>query len=114
MLHASAANFLPHNRCECNLGDTSALLDRHPFNVEPPPDVLMSRGFITPVSLHYVRNHGPVPKLAWETHRLNIGNSDLVAPASKPCCITALLDPASAVLCRGDASQCKQQQQQQP
>lgn len=50
-----------------------ASVDRHPFNVEPPPDVLMARGFITPVSLHYVRNHGPVPKMSWDTHKLNIG-----------------------------------------
>jgi hypothetical protein len=33
----------------------------------------MARGFITPVSLHYVRNHGPVPKMSWDTHKLNIG-----------------------------------------
>lgn len=35
----------------------------------------MARGFITPVSLHYVRNHGPVPKMPWDTHKLNIGDS---------------------------------------
>lgn len=29
----------------------------------------MDRGFITPVSLHYVRNHGAVPHIAWEVHR---------------------------------------------
>jgi len=33
----------------------------------------MERGFITPTSLHYVRNHGPVPKLSWDTHRLHVG-----------------------------------------
>ena len=33
----------------------------------------MNRGFITPVSLHYVRNHGAVPKCEWDTHKLSIG-----------------------------------------
>ena len=36
------------------------LTGRHPLNCEPPMDVLMSYGFITPPSVHYVRNHGPV------------------------------------------------------
>ena len=45
---------------------------RHPFNVEPPPNVLMKHGFVTPASLHYVRNHGPVPKIRWDEHRLRI------------------------------------------
>ena len=27
-------------------------------------------GWITPASLHLVRNHGGVPKLNWDTHRL--------------------------------------------
>ena len=38
------------------------LTGRHPFNSEPPVDLLMSHGFLTPTSLHYVRNHGYVPK----------------------------------------------------
>ena len=48
------------------------LMPRHPLNVEPPLTVLM-RGPVTPVSLHYVRSHGPVPRLAWDTHRLSVG-----------------------------------------
>jgi nitrate reductase (NAD(P)H) len=35
-------------------------------------DVLMASGFITPPSIHYVRNHGAVPKLAWESHTITI------------------------------------------
>jgi nitrate reductase (NAD(P)H) len=35
-------------------------------------DALMASGFITPPSLHYVRNHGAVPKLTWSTHTLTI------------------------------------------
>ncbi|XP_052202779.1 nitrate reductase [NADH] [Diospyros lotus] len=42
------------------------LTGKHPFNSEPPLTRLMHHGFITPVQLHYVRNHGPVPKATWE------------------------------------------------
>ncbi|CAG8463716.1 235_t:CDS:2 [Dentiscutata erythropus] len=46
------------------------LTGKHPFNAEPPLSLLINQGFITPTPLHYVRNHGPVPKLHWDTHRL--------------------------------------------
>lgn len=42
------------------------LTGKHPFNAEPPLTRLMQYGFITPVPLHYVRNHGPVPKATWD------------------------------------------------
>lgn len=42
------------------------LTGKHPFNSEPPLPKLMQHGFITPVQLHYVRNHGPVPKATWK------------------------------------------------
>ena len=48
------------------------LTGRHPFNVEPPLPDLMAQGFITPASLHYVRNHGAVPKREWATHTLAV------------------------------------------
>ncbi|CAG8704319.1 391_t:CDS:2, partial [Dentiscutata heterogama] len=48
------------------------LTGKHPFNAEAPLSLLMEQGFITPNPLHYVRNHGPVPKLQWDTHRLTI------------------------------------------
>ncbi|KAK1456851.1 hypothetical protein CMEL01_16208 [Colletotrichum melonis] len=35
----------------------------HPFNVEAPLSELYDEGFITTKDLHYVRNHGPVPKV---------------------------------------------------
>lgn len=41
------------------------LTGKHPFNSEPPLARLMHHGFITPVPLHYVRNHGPVPRASW-------------------------------------------------
>ncbi|GMH31344.1 hypothetical protein Nepgr_033187 [Nepenthes gracilis] len=42
------------------------LTGKHPFNSEPPLTRLMHHGFITPVPLHYVRNHGPVPRARWD------------------------------------------------
>ncbi|KAI1113650.1 nitrate reductase [Nemania sp. NC0429] len=36
----------------------------HPFNVEPPLSDLYDEGFLTTKDLHYVRNHGAVPKVA--------------------------------------------------
>lgn len=46
------------------------LTGRHPFNSEPP--LKYTSSFITPMALHYVRNHGPVPKLQWDTHTFSI------------------------------------------
>lgn len=48
------------------------LTGSHPFNCEPPVHELFDQGFITPVSLHYVRSHGRVPQLAWETHKVKV------------------------------------------
>ena len=48
------------------------LTGRHPFNCEPPLKDLMEAGFITPSALHYVRNHGAVPKCEWATHTLTV------------------------------------------
>ncbi|KAH9947340.1 Oxidoreductase, molybdopterin-binding domain-containing protein [Amylocystis lapponica] len=33
---------------------------------------MFEAGMITPTKLHYVRSHGPVPALDWNTHRLSI------------------------------------------
>lgn len=48
------------------------LTGRHPFNAEPPTQELMKHGFLTPTSIHYVRNHGTVPSLQWESHKIEI------------------------------------------
>ncbi|KAK3159223.1 hypothetical protein QOZ80_2AG0147400 [Eleusine coracana subsp. coracana] len=48
------------------------LTGKHPFNSEPPVPRLMSHGFITPAPLHYVRNHGPVPKADWSTWAVEV------------------------------------------
>ena len=45
--------------------DLVRLTGRHPFNCEAPLKQLFAKGFITPTSLHYVRNHGAAPKLTW-------------------------------------------------
>ncbi|XP_031498138.1 nitrate reductase [NADH] 1-like [Nymphaea colorata] len=42
------------------------LTGKHPFNCEPPLGRLMHHGFITPAPLHYVRNHGAVPRTSWD------------------------------------------------
>ena len=48
------------------------LTGKHPFNSEAPLSRLMHHGFITPVPLHYVRNHGAVPKASWETWTVEV------------------------------------------
>lgn len=52
--------------------DLIRLTGKHPFNCEPPLTALVQNGFITPPSLHYVRNHGYVPDCKWETHRVEV------------------------------------------
>lgn len=56
------------------------LTGRHPFNVEPPMRELRKTRFITPSSLHYVRNHGACPKLTWEEHTVLIGGPGVTNP----------------------------------
>ncbi|KAL4308129.1 hypothetical protein GQ457_01G027850 [Hibiscus cannabinus] len=48
------------------------LTGKHPFNCEPPLNRLMHHGFITPVPLHFVRNHGAVPKASWDDWTVEI------------------------------------------
>jgi hypothetical protein len=52
--------------------DLIRLTGKHPFNSEPPHEEVMKQGWLTPVSMHFVRNHGAVPNLKWETHRIEI------------------------------------------
>jgi len=44
----------------------------HPFNSEAPVSLLKEKGFLTPPTLHYVRNHGLCPQLSWHTHKIDI------------------------------------------
>lgn len=52
------------------------LTGRHPFNSEPILKELTKHNpenpFLLPANLHIIRNHGTVPKLSWETHKLSI------------------------------------------
>jgi len=52
--------------------DLIRLTGKHPFNCEPPLTSLVENGFITPPSLHFVRNHGPVPDCKWESHKVEV------------------------------------------
>lgn len=52
--------------------DLIRLTGKHPFNSEPPHADVMKEGWLTPVSMHFVRNHGAVPRLDWGSHRINI------------------------------------------
>lgn len=52
--------------------DLVRLTGRHPFNCEPPLSSLMEAGFLTPVALHYVRNHGAVPRASWDDWRIEV------------------------------------------
>merc|ERR1719506_3098016 len=44
----------------------------HPFNCEAPLSILREHKYLTPASLHYVRNHGICPKLFWHSHSIEI------------------------------------------
>ncbi|ORY07232.1 NAD(P)H-nitrate reductase [Basidiobolus meristosporus CBS 931.73] len=48
------------------------LTGKHPFNGEPTPTNLYDEGYITSNATFYVRNHGHVPKLEWDTHTLEV------------------------------------------
>lgn len=47
------------------------LTGRFPYNAEPPTH-LLRQNIITPTDIHYVRNHGAVPRLSWDTHQIEI------------------------------------------
>lgn len=53
------------------------LTGKHPLNGEPELSPLFDAGLITPNHLHYVRNHGAVPHLLWETHILDVQHGKL-------------------------------------
>ena len=53
------------------------LTGKHPLHAEPKLAPLLEAGLITPNEFHYVRNHGAVPHLIWETHELEIEGGKL-------------------------------------
>jgi len=52
--------------------DMVRLTGRHPFNSEPKLSALQAAGWVTPPSLTVVRNHGAVPKIDFDTHKLKV------------------------------------------
>ncbi|KAF2827904.1 hypothetical protein CC86DRAFT_465721 [Ophiobolus disseminans] len=68
----SPDNWLPRS------SDLIRLTGKHPLNAEAHLGHLFDAGLITPNELHYVRNHGAVPRLLWEFHELDIENGRLV------------------------------------
>lgn len=63
-------NWLP--RCP----DLIRLTGKHPMNAEPSITRLHEGGLITPNELHFIRNHGSVPRLLWEFHRLDVTHNN--------------------------------------
>jgi nitrate reductase (NAD(P)H) len=58
--------------------DLIRLTGKHPLNAEARLSPLFDAGLITPNELHYVRNHGAVPRILWEFHELDIEHRKLV------------------------------------
>ena len=80
------------------------LTGKHPFNCEPPLEKLFEQGFITPPSLHYVRNHGYCPKGSWEDHELKIQglvNTPLTLTMDELVAMPSLTIPVTLV-CAGN------------
>ncbi|KAF9209063.1 hypothetical protein BGZ49_006472 [Haplosporangium sp. Z 27] len=44
-----------------------------PFNAEPPLPALVNAGQLTPIDLFFKRNHGPIPNIKPEDHKIYIG-----------------------------------------
>jgi len=81
------------------------LTGRHPFNVEPPVSVHNKYKFITPSSLHYVRNHGACPKLTWEDHTIIIGGPLVPKPIEMSMDEIAKMEPRElpvTLVCAGN------------
>ncbi|KAI9746937.1 MAG: hypothetical protein M1835_002315, partial [Candelina submexicana] len=53
------------------------LTGKHPLNAESKLAPLFDAGLVTPNEYHYVRNHGAVPHLLWETHTLDVEGGNL-------------------------------------
>ena len=81
------------------------LTGKHPFNVEPPLSILNQYKFITPSSLHYVRNHGACPRLSWDEHTLCIGGPLVPNPLEVTMDQLAAMEPRElpvTLVCAGN------------
>jgi nitrate reductase (NAD(P)H) len=52
------------------------LTGNHPLNCEYQLTELFEAGLTTPNEYHYIRQHGPVPHILWETHKLEVTGLD--------------------------------------
>ena len=81
------------------------LTGRHPFNVEPPVSIHNKYKFITPSSLHYVRNHGACPNLKWEEHTVCVGGPLVKKPLELTMDQIAAMEPRElpvTLVCAGN------------
>lgn len=62
----SPDNWIPRS------SDLIRVTGKHPLNAEPDLSHLHTAGLVTPNELHYVRNHGSVPRILWEYHEIVI------------------------------------------
>lgn len=67
----SPDNWLPRS------SDLIRLTGKHPLNAEAHLSHLFDAGLITPNELHYVRNHGAVPRILWEFHVIDVEGGKL-------------------------------------
>ncbi|BFZ57355.1 hypothetical protein PYCC9005_004407 [Savitreella phatthalungensis] len=73
----SPDNWIPRSK------DLMRMTGQHPLNGEPVMEELFGAGLVTPTSLHYVRNHGAVPRLDFETHQVHFSLHDGLEPLAK-------------------------------
>jgi nitrate reductase (NAD(P)H) len=78
------------------------LTGKHPLNGEPELQDLYGAGLITPNSLHYVRNHGPVPHLLWETHQIDVEGGKLILSMDDLAMNYEPINIAVALACDGN------------
>ncbi|TIA44620.1 hypothetical protein D6C79_06206 [Aureobasidium pullulans] len=93
---ASPDNWIPRN------SNMIRLTGKHPLNCEYPLADLFETGLITPNRLHYVRNHGPVPHLLWETHKLDIENGQCTFTMDDIASKFGSINIAVALACDGN------------
>lgn len=75
---------------------------KHPVNAEPELSALHEAGLVTPNELHYVRSHGAVPHLLWETHTVDVENGKLVLSMDNLAYHFDSINIAVALACDGN------------
>lgn len=72
------------------------------MNAEAHLSHLFEAGMITPKELHYVRNHGAVPRILWEYHELDIEYGKLVLSMDQLKNDCEAINIAVALACDGN------------